>query len=78
MSAETLVFVGANVMSTPGLRSGCTTLLMCEDRNLQPHAPLASPAVCRREANHCGREARHCQPVSACGFASPLSPIGAA
>lgn len=76
--AETLVFVGANALPTSALKAGCTSLVMCEDRNLQPHPPLRLPVTCRRPKTRCGHEVRHCERVSPCGFSPPPAVLAGA
>lgn len=58
--AETLVFVAAGSPATLPVRSGCTRLVLSEDRELQPHPVLPSGCRCRAETPHCHSEAARC------------------
>ncbi|HET6879804.1 MAG TPA: hypothetical protein VFI31_06605 [Pirellulales bacterium] len=58
---ETLVYVAAGSPATFPVRSGCTSLMLCEDRELRPH-PIVPPVV------RCGHEKPRCsaEPVKGC------------
>jgi hypothetical protein len=59
--AETLVFVAAGSPATLPVRSGCTKILLSEDRELQPHPILSSPSHCGAEKRRCQVEGPRCQ-----------------
>lgn len=58
--AETLVYVVANSAASYPVRSGCTMLLMSEDRELRPHAVEESLAYCGPEQSRCGAAPKTC------------------
>lgn len=58
--AETLVFVAASSPATLPVRSGCTKILLSEDRVLQPHPVLSPERHCGAEESHCAAEAPRC------------------
>jgi hypothetical protein len=57
---ETLVYVIADSPATRLVRSGCTMLLMSEDRDLAPHIETPTVTSCRSQPSHCESPANHC------------------
>lgn len=64
--AETLVFVAASSPATLPVRSGCTRLLLSEDRELTPHPILPVERHCGAEKRHCLVEAKRCHRQGGC------------
>lgn len=50
---ETIVFVAAGSSATMPVRSGCTRILLSEDRALQPHPALTAKRHCAAVKRHC-------------------------
>ncbi|HVA49283.1 MAG TPA: hypothetical protein VNH11_23160 [Pirellulales bacterium] len=75
--AETLLYVAANAPASERVRAACTTLVMCEDRELRPHPPLEPSNSCGRKAARCAHERSLCwHPRNPCGHAAPRqSPV---
>ncbi|HJT31525.1 MAG TPA: hypothetical protein VJ783_05695 [Pirellulales bacterium] len=79
MTFDQTVFVIAAAPPTQSLRSACTRLLLCEDRNLAVAPPPAEEALCGEALTRCSSppvptctERIMCRRLPACG--TPVVP----
>lgn len=73
--AETIVFVAAGSPATMPVRSGCTRILLSEDRTLQPHPALTAKRHCAAVKRHCMVEHSSCRQRQA-DCLSHMAPCG--